>query len=162
MHLHLESPGGTLWAVAAGAVLATVGGFIATQLEAYVRRRERERSAALLFGEILSALETITAVAQQARSHGEPYGPLTLRLIRAAQRETETYSANRTLLYDLRNAEIRIRYLGKDRFEVTDATGRHATAAGQPVVVVDRGHARHEIVLRAFRTATASPVNSGR
>ena len=60
------------------------------------------------------------------------------------------------------SAEIRVRYQGNDRFEVTDATGRHTAEAGRPVIVVDRGRARHEIVLRAFRTATASPVKSGR
>ena len=60
------------------------------------------------------------------------------------------------------SAEIRVRYQGNDRFEVTDAAGRHTAEAGRPVIVVDRGRARHEIVLRAFRTATASPVKSGR
>jgi hypothetical protein len=109
VHLHLESTNETLLAVTAGAVLATVGGFMATQLEALMRRRERERSAALLFGEILSAIETIAAIAGQARLRGEPYGPWTLRLIGAAQRETETYGANRAVLYDIRDAEIRIK-----------------------------------------------------
>lgn len=104
-----DSPVDTLWAVVAGAVLATVGGFVATQLEGVMRRRERERSAALMFGEILSALGTLTAVASGARAHGEPYGPFTLRVIRAAQREIETYERNRATLYDLRDAEIRIR-----------------------------------------------------
>ena len=60
------------------------------------------------------------------------------------------------------SAEIRVRYLGNDRFEVTDAAGRHTAEAGRPVIVVDRGRARHEVVLRAFRTATASPAKSGR
>ena len=60
------------------------------------------------------------------------------------------------------SAEIRVRYQGNDRFEVTDATGRHTAEAGRPVIVVDRGRARHEIVLRAFRTATASPAAHGR
>lgn len=60
------------------------------------------------------------------------------------------------------SAEIRIRYQGNDRFEVTDAAGRHTAEAGRPVIVVDRGRAPHEIVLRAFRTATASPVAGGR
>ena len=109
MHLHLETPGETLWAVVIGAVLATLGGFVATQLEGFVRRRERERAAALLFGEVLSALETIITIANQARQHGEPYGPFTLRLVRAARREIETYERNRGSLYDLREAEIRIR-----------------------------------------------------
>lgn len=96
-------------AVAVGAVLATAGGFAATQLEAAVRRRERERSAALMFGEILSALQTLAEVARETRLRGDPYGPFTMRLIRAAVRETETYERNRTALYDLHNAEIRIR-----------------------------------------------------
>lgn len=109
MHVHLETPGETLWAVVIGAGLATLGGFVATQLEGFVRRRERERTAALLFGEVLSALETIISIAGQARLHGEPYGPFTLRLVRAARREVETYERNRGSLYDLRVAEIRIR-----------------------------------------------------
>jgi hypothetical protein len=109
VHVHLETPGETLWAVVIGAVLATLGGFVATQLEGFVRRREREREAALLFGEILSALETIITIARQARQRGEPYGPFTLRLVRAARREIETYERNRGSLYDLREAEIRIR-----------------------------------------------------
>jgi hypothetical protein len=107
--LPLGSPVDTLWAVVAGAVLATMGGFVATQLEAVMRRREREKSAALMFGEILSALETLTAVAKGTRARGEPYGPMTLRVIRAAQREIDTYERNRATLYDLRDAEIRIR-----------------------------------------------------
>ncbi len=109
MHLHLESSGETLWAVIVGAALATAGGFIASQLEAHMRRRERERAAALMFGEMLSALETIAEIAAESRGRGEPYGSFTLRLIRAAQREIETYERNRTSLYDLRSAEIRIR-----------------------------------------------------
>ncbi len=112
MHVHLEPPGETLWAVVVGAVLATLGGFVATQLEGFVRRRERERAAALLFGEVLSALETIITIAGQARLRGEPYGPFTLRLVRAARREVETYERNRGSLYDLRAAEIRIRIHG--------------------------------------------------
>ncbi len=109
MNIHPEAPGETLSAVVIGAVLATLGGFVATQLEGYVRRHERERASALLFGEILSALETIITIANQARQHGEPYGPFTLRLVRAARREIETYERNRGSLYDLRDAELRIR-----------------------------------------------------
>jgi hypothetical protein len=93
----------------AGAILATLGGLVATQGEAYFRRRDRERSAALLFGEVLCALEAILGVAEQARGRGEPYGPLTLRLIRAAHRETQTYERNRVTLYDLGEAQLRIR-----------------------------------------------------
>jgi hypothetical protein len=109
VHVHLESPNETVFAVVLGAILATLGGFLATQLERRLHRRERERGAALLFGEVLSALETITAIAGEARKRGDPYGSLTLRLIKAAQREIETYERNRASLYDLQNSEVRIR-----------------------------------------------------
>ncbi len=104
---HFQSGEETLWAVVIGAVLATAGGFVATQLEAIMRRRERERSAALLFGEVLAVLELITGMADEARGRGEPYGPLTMRLLRAVRREIETYDRNREALYDLRNAKLR-------------------------------------------------------
>jgi hypothetical protein len=104
---HFQAGEETLWAVVIGAVLATVGGFVATQMESIVRRRERERSAALLFGEVLAVLELITGMADQARGRGEPYGPLTMRLLRAVRREIETYDRNREALYDLRNAKLR-------------------------------------------------------
>jgi hypothetical protein len=97
----------TLWAVIIGAVLATAGGFAATQLEGFFRRRERERGAALLFGEILSVLELITALADDSRGRGDPYGPFTLRLLRGLLRETEAYDRNRESLYDLRDSKIR-------------------------------------------------------
>jgi hypothetical protein len=105
--VHLQSGDQTLLAVIVGAVLATLGGFVATQLEAVMRRRERERAAALLFGEILSVLELITVMANDARGRGEPYGPLTMRLLRAVRREIETYDRNREALYDLRDAKMR-------------------------------------------------------
>jgi hypothetical protein len=99
--------GDTIWAVVLGAVLATLGGFVATQLEAFFRRRERERGAALLFGEILSVVELLLVLADEARGRGEPYGPMTMRMLRATKRETETYDRNRESLYDLRDAAIR-------------------------------------------------------
>jgi hypothetical protein len=97
----------TLWAVVVGAVLATVGGFAATQLEQFFRRRERRRSAALLFGEILSVIELITALADDARGRGDPYGQLTMRLLRAVRREADAYDRNREQLYDLPDAKLR-------------------------------------------------------
>ena len=104
-----NATGDTLWAVVAGAVLATAGGFVATQLEAALRRRERQRSAAIMFGEMLSSLETIVGIASQSRLRGDPYGSITMRLLRAASRETETYERNRSTLYDLRDPELRVR-----------------------------------------------------
>ena len=99
----------TVWAVVLGAVLATAGGFVATRLEAFFGRRERERSAALLFGELLSVIELLLVLGDEARSRGDPFGPLTLRMLRAAKRETETYERNREALYDLRDAALRAR-----------------------------------------------------
>ena len=58
-------------------------------------------------------------------------------------------------------ADIRIRRLRGDRFEVIDGVGRHRTPTGEPVVAV-AGGVRHELVLHAFATNAASPVTSGR
>jgi hypothetical protein len=97
----------TLWAVIVGAVLATAGGFAATQLEQFLRRRERQRGAALLFGEILSVIELIMGLADDSRGRGDPYGQLTMRLLRAMRRETDAYDRNREQLYDLPAAKLR-------------------------------------------------------
>jgi hypothetical protein len=97
----------TLWAVVLGAVLATFGGFLATRLEAFYRRRERERAAALLFGELLSVVGLITTLADESRGRGEPYGPFTMRILRSIQRESEIYDRNRESLYDLRDGAVR-------------------------------------------------------
>ena len=105
--LNASSNTQTLLAVVIGAVLATVGGFCATQLEAHLRRRERERSAALLFGEILSVIQLLTRLVRDSRGRGDPYGPITVRLLRAVRRETDTYDRNRESLFDLRDAAIR-------------------------------------------------------
>jgi hypothetical protein len=107
-----SSTGGTLLAVFLGALLATVGGFIAAQLEAVFRRRERERAAALLFGEVLAALEYLLKAAADARGHGDPYGRLTMRLLLAARPEIDIYERNRESLYELRNAELRAKLHG--------------------------------------------------
>ena len=97
----------TIAGVVIGAVLATLGGFAASQLEHHIRRRERERSAALLFGEILFSLRLILRVADQSRARGDPYGSLTMRMIKAAQGEIEIYARNREALFDLRTAVLR-------------------------------------------------------
>lgn len=60
------------------------------------------------------------------------------------------------------SADIRIRHLRGDRFEVTDKVGRHVTTSGEPIVAVDSRGARHELVLRAFATNAASPVSDRR
>lgn len=99
----------TLGAVFIGAILATVGGFIATQLEGFLEHRRRERNAALFFGELLSTMSLILAFAHSARSIGDPYGPITMRFLRATRREIDIYDRNRESLFDLRHHELRAR-----------------------------------------------------
>ena len=107
--MHLAPSQETLMGVTVGALLASVGGLLSGRVEQHLRRREREQSAALLFGEILAALQLILRLAHESRGRGDPYGPITLRFLMAAQRETEIYDRNRETLFDLRDAELRAR-----------------------------------------------------
>jgi hypothetical protein len=99
----------TLEAVFIGAILATIGGFAATQLEWYFERRRRERNAALFFGEVLSTLAMLMRLARDARGRGDPYGRVTMRMLHAARREIDIYDRNRESLLDLRDAATRAR-----------------------------------------------------
>jgi hypothetical protein len=99
----------TLWAVFLGALLATIGGFSATQLEWYLERRRRERNAALFFGEVLSTLHIILNFAAGTKKIGDPYGPITQRMFQSAAKEIEIYNRNRETLYDLSHTELRAR-----------------------------------------------------
>jgi hypothetical protein len=100
---------GALWAVILGAVLATAGGFAATQMERYVEHRRRERNAALFFGELLTMLQIIFFHAHNTHGRGDPFGPVTLRMLKSARKEIEIYDRNRELLFDLRHGELRAR-----------------------------------------------------
>lgn len=99
----------TLWAVVIGAVLATFGGFIATQMEWYLEHRRRQRHAALLFGEVLTTIFILLDFARSTKGRGDPYGPITTRLLRQALGEIELYHRNRETLYSIRNPELRAR-----------------------------------------------------
>jgi hypothetical protein len=61
-----------------------------------------------------------------------------------------------------RKADIRIRRLRHDRFEVRDKTGTHVVGDGDAVVVSDSVGGRHSLVLRAFSTNAASQVATRR
>lgn len=99
----------TLIAVVLGAILATIGGFTATVLERYLDKREREQNAALFFGEILSSMAVILRFADETKKIGEPYGPVTMRMLRSARSELDIYDRNRETLFDLRDADLRAR-----------------------------------------------------
>lgn len=97
----------TIWAVVAGAVLATAGGFIGTQIEHRVDSRRRERQAALFFGEIMSLIGVTIRAAERARGIGDPYGPVTMRLLRMVRRELDVYDRNRERLFELNDPAMR-------------------------------------------------------
>jgi len=101
----------TLLAVFLGAILATIGGFSATVLERQLDKREREHNAALFFGEVLSALSVIIRFADETKKIGEPYGPITMRMLRSARNELDIYDRNRETLFDLQDADLRARIL---------------------------------------------------
>jgi hypothetical protein len=99
----------TVGAIVLGSILATVGALAATQIEWRFERRRREQQAALFFGEVLSTLLVILGISRRVKGIGDPYGPITMRMLRQAQQEIGIYERNRENLYSLRNAEIRAR-----------------------------------------------------
>jgi hypothetical protein len=102
----------TLWQVILGAFLATGGGLVASQLEWRAQTRRRQRNAALFFGEVLSSFAMILKRADETRKIGDPYGPITLRMLRSARREIDIYERNRENLLDLHDAGLRARIHG--------------------------------------------------
>jgi hypothetical protein len=97
----------TVWQVFLGAILATIGGFAATQIEWYFERKRRERDAALLFGELLTTLGVLLTLTHRTYAIGDPFGPITVRLLRSAKRELDIYDRNRERLYDIGDARLR-------------------------------------------------------
>lgn len=98
-----------LWQVVLGAVLATAGGFAATQMERVVSRRERQRNSALMFGEVLATVLLIADIARPSRDRGEPYGRFTMRMLHAIRREVDIYERNRERLFELEDGALRAR-----------------------------------------------------
>lgn len=103
------TPDDTLMAVVIGALLATVGGFLAARFEAWLRRRERERDAALLLGEIVFTFVTVLKMTDETRRIGDPYGPITMQMLAGARREADAYERHRDRLPDLTDPDLRIR-----------------------------------------------------
>ncbi|MGN6514819.1 MAG: hypothetical protein ACTHLR_03150 [Rhizomicrobium sp.] len=98
-----------LWAVVLGAVLATMGGFVATQMERFVEHRRRERNAALFFGELLTTMQIIFHFVHDTHGRGDPFGPITIRMLKSVRKEIDIYDRNRESLFDLRHANLRAR-----------------------------------------------------
>jgi hypothetical protein len=99
----------------------------------------------------------VVAVVDGVHSVNLGYGPrLGLGFVRNGERGPVT-----GIVSDRgRNAEVRIRYRGRDRFEVADRINSYMVASGEPVIAIDALGGRHSVVLRSFHTATASPVSS--
>jgi hypothetical protein len=99
----------TLAAVVLGAILATIGGFVATVMERYLDKKEKEQNAALFFGEILSSLAIIIRFADETKKIGDPYGPVTMRMLRSARNELDIYDRNREQVFSIRDGDLRAR-----------------------------------------------------
>ena len=103
----IDTANSSVVAVAVGAFLATISGYIGNQIENRNRRVDKERGAALLFGEILVGMKVTLAFADDSRGRGNPYGPVTMRMVRAVQRESQSYDRNREALFDIRDPKLR-------------------------------------------------------
>lgn len=99
----------TLMAVVLGAILATIGGFVATVMERYLDKKEKEQNAALFFGEILSSLAIIIKFANETKKIGDPFGPVTMRMLRSARNELDVYDRNREQVFYIRDSDLRAR-----------------------------------------------------
>ena len=96
-------------AIFLGAVLATAGGLAATQLEWHFERKRRAQQAAMFFGEVLTTLHILLDIAHRTHGRGDPFGPVTMRMLRSAKREIDLYDRNRETLFDLGDPKMRSR-----------------------------------------------------
>lgn len=99
----------TLIAVTIGAVLATLGALFAELIEDRMDRKRRERDAARFFGEILSTMGGTIDMAVASQKVGDPWGLVTQRMFRMAQREAQVYERNRERLFDIDDMGLRAR-----------------------------------------------------
>jgi hypothetical protein len=99
----------TLLAVTVGAMLATLGALFAEMIEDRMNRKRRERDAARFFGEILTSMGRTIDMALASQKIGDPWGPVTQRMFRMAQREAGVYERNRERLFDIGDMNLRAR-----------------------------------------------------
>ncbi|WP_230635454.1 hypothetical protein [Sphingomonas sp. Leaf4] len=96
-----------LLSVTVGAILATTGGFISGRLAAKVEQRRRARFAATIGREVLASLQHVVVLLNDVHDRGDPFGRLTMRLIRSARREVELYERNREAMFEVGDDELR-------------------------------------------------------
>jgi hypothetical protein len=99
----------TLLAVTVGAMLATLGALFAEMIEDRMNRKRRGRDAARFFGEILTTMGRTIDMAIASQKIGDPWGPVTQRMFRMAQREAGVYERNRERLFDIDDMNLRAR-----------------------------------------------------
>ncbi len=73
-------------------------------------------------------------------------------------RDPDTKRVTDVVADKAKTAEIHIHRISGGRFELQDRHGRIVATDGVPIIVTDGLGARHEVVLRAFNTNSASPV----
>jgi hypothetical protein len=137
----------TLGAVVLGAVVATIGSFAASWYERRLLRREREADAALVFAEVLRLLALQISVVRAAHARGDPFGPITVRMVRGVRREIEIYERNRERLFMVRDAQLRPRastlvarlsFAAERVLDNTDALASGATEAERAELMAGR------------------------
>ena len=72
-------------------------------------KKEKEQNAALFFGEILSSLAIIIRFADETKKIGDPFGPVTMRMLRSARNELDVYDRNREQVFNIRDGDLRAR-----------------------------------------------------
>jgi hypothetical protein len=102
-----STAGAQFFAMLLGAFLASLGGFSVAWVLDLLERRREERSTALVMLDLLTSLNVMTNLARDARGRGEPYGPLTMRLITGCRRDLEVYERNRERIADITDPAVR-------------------------------------------------------
>ena len=102
-----SAAGAQFLAMIIGAFLASTGGFLVAWLLDRMERKRQERSIALVCLDLLASLSVMTQLAQGARGRGDPYGPVTLRLVRGCLRDIDVYERNRERIADISDPDVR-------------------------------------------------------
>jgi hypothetical protein len=102
-----SAAGAQFFAMLLGAFLASLGGFSVAWVLDRMERKRQERSIALVCLDLLTSLGVLTKLAEGARGRGNPYGPLTIRLVRSCLRDLEVYERNRERVADISDPVLR-------------------------------------------------------